>query len=46
MAASTYKIRKFSQNILKLLQGAVSIGYGDTMLRDQLIEDLDRFLPV
>jgi integrase len=25
---------------------AVSIGYGDTMLRDQLIEDLDRFLPV
>jgi hypothetical protein len=25
---------------------AVSIDHGDTMLRDQLIEDLDRFLPV
>jgi hypothetical protein len=24
---------------------AVSIDHGDTMLRDQLIEDLDRFLP-
>jgi hypothetical protein len=25
--------------------GAVSIGHDDTMLRDQLIEDLDRFPP-
>jgi flavin-dependent dehydrogenase len=25
--------------------GAVSIGHGDTVLRDQLIEDLDRLLP-
>jgi hypothetical protein len=25
---------------------AVSIGHGDTVLRDQLIEDLDRLLPV
>jgi hypothetical protein len=24
---------------------AVSIGHGDTMLRNQLIEDLDRLLP-
>jgi hypothetical protein len=27
------------------LRRAVSIGHGDTMLRDQLIEDLDRLLP-
>src|SRR2546421_10228476 len=26
--------------------GAVSIGHGDTMLRDQLLEDLDWFSPV
>jgi hypothetical protein len=28
-----------------LFEGAVSIGHGDTVLRDQLIEDLDRLLP-
>jgi hypothetical protein len=27
------------------LMSAVSIGHGDTVLRDQLIEDLDRLLP-
>jgi hypothetical protein len=29
----------------ELSQSAVSIGHGDTVLRDQLIEDLDRLLP-
>jgi hypothetical protein len=29
----------------KRIHAAVSIGHGDTVLRDQLIEDLDRLLP-
>jgi hypothetical protein len=30
---------------IEVKRGAVSIGHGDTVLRDQLIEDLDRLLP-
>ncbi len=31
--------------LLGVWGGAVSISHGDTVLRDQLIEDLDRLLP-
>jgi len=34
-----------TQDRLVAFHGAVSIGHGDAMLRNQLVEDLDRLLP-
>jgi hypothetical protein len=48
--AETYDVSQSTisraiSGITPLLGKAVSIGHGDTVLRDQLIEDLDRLLP-
>jgi type I restriction enzyme R subunit len=41
-----YRVRRVRLNVdMTGYRPAVSIGHGDTMLRDQLIEDLDRLLP-